>query len=370
MHLKPRTLIYLISVLFTHIAFILPSAAVVRIMPLGDSITEGSASNVVPDNSDYWVSYRKALWDQLTAAGYDIDFVGTLSSGDMISNFDPDHEGHGGWSDDDIVYGNPSNTAAGKLADWLADQQPDIVLLHIGTNDLQTNADAVEAILDEIDAYSPDVWVVLARIINRSCIFTLCSQSATTTAYNNNVEAMALDRMNNPANSDRIVIVDMEDGAGIDYHGVPDGDMANNLHPFATGYAKMADLWFAALMEILPYANAGPDQIVFDEITLDGSLSDPGGTPLSSYQWQLQHREDPAFDRTANGVNPIVSDLKKGFYDVTLTVTDDEGKSAVDNMFFSATGLKGDFDFDGDVDQDDLSVFSGYFGWPQPGPLP
>ena len=51
----------------------------------------------------------------------------------------------------------------------------------------------------------------------------------------------------------------------------------------------------------------------------------------------------------------------KGFYDVNLIVEDDEGRTDTDQMLFSATGPKGDFDFDGDVDGYDLSVFADYY---------
>ena len=48
----------------------------------------------------------------------------------------------------------------------------EIVLLHIGTNDIAGQSAAgvaaeIGQILDNIDTYSPDVWVILARIINR-----------------------------------------------------------------------------------------------------------------------------------------------------------------------------------------------------------
>ncbi len=317
------------------------SEAVIKIMPLGDSITEGSASDANPDDSDHWVSYRKLLWDQLITAGYDIDFVGSVSGGDLIPDFDPDHEGHGGWSDDDIVFGNPSNTGAGKLADWLADQQPDIVLLHIGTNDLQTNADAVESILDEIDAYSPDAWVVLARIINRNCSLDFpvpCVQSVTTTTFNDNVEDMALDRITNPANPafpDRIILVDMEDGAGFDYRVEPDGDMANNLHPFATGYTKMAGVWLSTIQEVTrPVAFADADQTTVEEgaqVTLDGTGSSDPDAPIDdpdstiSYAWTQP--SGPAVTIT-NANTAIASftapEVDAGGADLTfrLTVTD------------------------------------------------
>jgi hypothetical protein len=50
-------------------------------------------------------------------------------------------------------------------------------------------------------------------------------------------------------------MVDMENGAGIDYRLAPTGDIFddgnNKVHPFETGYQKMADAWFSGLMQIL-----------------------------------------------------------------------------------------------------------------------
>jgi lysophospholipase L1-like esterase len=331
-------------------------------MPLGDSITWGIAGST--DDT----GYRRSLYFALTGAGFPVDFVGSSIDG-IPDDFDKDHEGHGGWTAYEIVHGRTAKPLEGHLAVWLADVQPEIVLLHIGTNDLKNSPDDVQAILDEIDAFDPDAWVVLALIINRACSLdpVPCPEYQETVDFNYNVEDMAWGRINNPAKPafpDKIVFVDMENGAGIDYHwsiGNPPGDMADNLHPFDTGYAKMADLWFSALMEILPQADAGPDQIVFDEITLDGSLSNDSDGEIISYQWQLNHRQNSDFNRTATGVSPIVLNLKKGFYDVTPIVEDDKGRTDTDQMFISATGPKGDFDFDGDVDGYDLSVFSEYY---------
>jgi acyl-CoA thioesterase-1 len=223
-------------------------------MPLGDSITQGTASG--EDDPNFQESYRLDLWNQLVNAGYDVNFVGSLNAGSSIPDFDPDHEGHGGWSDDDILNGKPGE---GKLADWLDAFQPDIVLLHIGTNDLDPSPDDVEAILDEIDAFSPDVWVVLALIINRACCEDTppCPECQETMDFNDNIEDMALDRVNNPGNPaypDNIIIVDMEAGANINYTVQPAGDMWDNLHPyqFGLGYDKLADVWFDALKQILP----------------------------------------------------------------------------------------------------------------------
>ena len=372
MKTTPCFFTFVFFVLLVIIISVLPAGAANKIMPLGDSITQGIASGVADEA--FQVSYRKALWDKLKAAGYVINenvFFGTLFSGESVPDFDPDHEGHPGWRADEIVAGR-TGSGEGKLADWLIAGEPNIVLLHIGTNDISGNNEnwnEVETILGVIDAYETAsgnaVWVVLSLIIDRNCnpLDSSClAKSEQTTAFNTAVKNNVFEPRK-IAGVDKIVLVDMQNGAGINYdRWNMGGDMWDELHPFQFGYEKMADLWFSALMEILPQANAGPDQIVFDEITLDGSLSNHPDDETISYQWQLNHRENSDLDRTASGENPTVFNLKEGFYDVTLIVEDDEGRTHTDQMFFSATGPKGDFDFDGDVDEYDLLIFSEYYG--------
>src|SRR4051812_44872877 len=64
----------------------------VRVMPLGDSITEGTQ---VPGG------YRIGLWQRLSGAGYRVDFVGTQFNGPAALG-DHDHQGHPGWRIDQI----------------------------------------------------------------------------------------------------------------------------------------------------------------------------------------------------------------------------------------------------------------------------
>src|SRR6185437_15312851 len=87
----------------------------VRVMPLGDSITEGTQ---VPGG------YRIGLWQRLAAGGYRVDFVGSQFNGPANLG-DHDHQGHPGWRIDQI-YNN--------INGWLATTNPRTVLLHIGTN--------------------------------------------------------------------------------------------------------------------------------------------------------------------------------------------------------------------------------------------
>ncbi|MBD3346802.1 MAG: hypothetical protein GF401_17230, partial [Chitinivibrionales bacterium] len=60
----------------------------IKIMPLGNSITSGDT---------YYNSYRRPLWHMLDSAGYEVDFVGTLTENfrgpPPNPDFDMDHEG-------------------------------------------------------------------------------------------------------------------------------------------------------------------------------------------------------------------------------------------------------------------------------------
>ncbi len=213
----------------------------IRIMPLGDSITwDITFGDVRPDGMR--TGYRQPLWLSLQAEGFDVNFVGSLVAGqDAIPAFDPDNEGHSGWTAGQI---------AGNIYSWLTANPADVILLHIGTNGLTSSPNDVAAILNEVDRYEADhsmaITVFIARIIQR------VPYSATTTEFNDNVEAMALARVQNQA--DRIVMVDMEDGAGliytIDTSGLT-GDMYDYLHPNSHGYPKMAAQWFAHLRPFL-----------------------------------------------------------------------------------------------------------------------
>jgi len=201
-------------------SFTTDTEAVVNIMPLGDSITAG------------W--YRYHLWVLLTNGGYgNVNFVGSLTSSDSMT-YDQNHEGHWGWADNQI---------ADNIYGWLQLNPPDIILLHIGTNALDTNPADVQNILNIIDQYetnySTHITVLLARIINRN------PYSSTTTTFNNNVVAMANARI---SGGDDIIIVNMETGAGINYS----TDMWDDVHPNDVGYQKMAALWYSTLQGVLP----------------------------------------------------------------------------------------------------------------------
>ena len=127
-------------------------AAVLKVMPLGDSNTEGI--------DEAHVGYRADLWQLLTNDGTQVDFVGTLSHGSANLG-DKDHEGHGGWT----IPGLFDN-----VVPWLQTYQPDVVTLQIGTNDMNTAGGAtaapgnLSALLDRITQTVPQARVFVTSI--------------------------------------------------------------------------------------------------------------------------------------------------------------------------------------------------------------
>lgn len=152
------------SLLLTNLfltCFLVASAAsqnaAVRILPLGDSITKGVSG---PSTDD--AGYRNDLDSLLTAEGVAFDFVGVFSDGE---GFDADHAGHDGFRADRLLP---------VVHSVLSATTPDVVLLHIGTNDVSGTQepagirDEIAAILDEIQAFNPDIRILLASLIPRA----------------------------------------------------------------------------------------------------------------------------------------------------------------------------------------------------------
>lgn len=135
----------------------------IRYMPLGDSITDGY---------DVEGGYRTLLWQLLVQEDGDkIDFVGSRASGPPELG-DKDNEGHGGWCIDGPC-GDPTGThvVAPRIEEWVRASRPDIVSIHLGTNDIKKGADGAEtarrldALVGRIYAVDPDVHVILCQIV-------------------------------------------------------------------------------------------------------------------------------------------------------------------------------------------------------------
>jgi len=214
------------------------TSAQTKIMPLGDSITWDWYYGDSRTDA-YRHSYRSYLWYLLNDHAYDVDFVGTRSNGEAVSpEFDGDNEAYTGYATFQI---EPLIYSA------LQETSPDVILLHIGTNDSMYSTpseavDSLSSLLDEIDRYEKNyghhITVLLARIIY------LPKVASWVPNFNDYLDDMVEDRIED---GDDIVVVDMESGAGLDYS----RDLIDGIHPTSAGYEKMADLWYSTLTKVI-----------------------------------------------------------------------------------------------------------------------
>ena len=220
-----------------------------RVLPLGDSITKGTGS---PTRS----SYRMALAERLLRGGLEIDYVGSQSNG---AGGDTEHEGHGGWTIDEL---------SAELDDWLVASRPDVVLVHAGTNNITqgdgpyTTARKLSGLLDQIRAARPEAHIFVAQIISSRVPRELAQDRI----YNRLIPRLVAGR-----NDPLITVVDQSSVAGIDLHDL--------RHPNDFGYAKMAWNWYQAMAPVFhtsgatgpnPYAMQSTHRCLAAKVMVDG----------------------------------------------------------------------------------------------------
>ena len=224
-----------------------------RIMPLGDSIVAGTSAGVSPPPNDRRVGFRQKLFNDLTAANFRVDFVGRFASGVSAGIADPHHEGHGGATAGNLIFGPSPSTAPGVgnyTGIYNAINEAggaDIILLHIGTNSEDpgnfspgpvpgvTNVN-VAGILDEIQRWENDnhpATVIVARMINQNPL------NPNVETLNDQVVTLVQNRIAN--SGDDLIIVDMQNALSYPT------DLSDTLHPTAAGYEKMAGIWLHAI---------------------------------------------------------------------------------------------------------------------------
>ncbi len=205
-----------------------PSARVVRIMPVGDSITEGGSA---------FVNYRYPLLKKLTDAGYRVEYVGSRESDSPAGKLR--HEGYGGKNAEFLA------TAAVKS---FRQFPADIVLLHCGHNHFVDEKPvpgivaAVETMIAAFRTANPRVVVLLAQVIPGGKL----PKYAYIPALNQALGELPR-RLHTPAQP--VIIVNQAEG--FDWR---TDTIADKVHPNAQGAEKMAARWFAALTGVLPKA--------------------------------------------------------------------------------------------------------------------
>lgn len=262
---------------------LLAEQKVYRIMPVGDSITEGGST---------FANWRLPLWEKLYTAGYLVEYVGSRSSRSRIGELK--HEGYGGKNSGFLAATVPANFR----------QHPaDIVLLHAGHNHFADQKPVpgiladTEKLIEGFRAVKPEVTVLLAQPITSG---KLPKYSYIPELHRGLARLAA--RLDRP--DARVVIVPQAEGFD------PRSDtVADLVHPNESGAAKMAQRWFEALVQVMkkppvsyhprivPYKKSAKGDLTLHVFSPVGKPSAPRpaivfffgggwkqGTPLQFYQ--------------------------------------------------------------------------------------
>jgi lysophospholipase L1-like esterase len=200
-----------------------------RVMALGDSITQQFSTNT---------TWRYYLWHKLLDAGKNVDFVGPFQSNTNgyppNPDFDQDHAGISGIRADEVLQ---------QVGGWASAAQPDVVLIHLGTNDLRqgqspsSTINDISGIIDVLRSVNPNVKIILAKIIPASD-----APPGSVNDFNDLIPGLAAQKSTGQS---PITVVDQNTGFSLNT------DSDDGLHPNDNGDHKMADKWFNVLAPIV-----------------------------------------------------------------------------------------------------------------------
>ncbi|WP_348227123.1 carbohydrate-binding protein [Trichocoleus desertorum] len=247
------------------------ASAILRIMPLGDSITHG----MPPSNPlAYPGAYRIPLWERFKTDSIPLDFVGSQRNGSLSENpdspdgFDQDHEGYPGKKISEIATSTQVN-----LNPRLQELKPNVILLTIGTNDAMStrSVDQMKSdlgkLIDQITSQRPDVQLLVSTIppINPSRSSTAAQKAI---AFNNSLPTIISTKA---AAGKKVALVDTIKGndgqSGTADDLVVSDLVSDGLHPNEGGYNKIANTWYDAI-----FKNVTIDRDTFNSIeNLTGS---------------------------------------------------------------------------------------------------
>ena len=213
-------------------------------MPLGDSITYGEALTTVEGG------YRNRLYTLLTPPNqqFNPDYVGTFKDTNNPTLPDVDHQG---WP------GARTDMLRSRIDDWLRQiDDPDVVLLLIGTNDLWQNK-TVAATLANLDSLISDIAIrrPFARIIVSNLPPRTDSQTYENLQlqYNAGIPGIVAQHV---SLGRQVTQVDIHSAL------TPFDLSSDGVHPSSSGYNKMAGVWAPAINALTsPKGDANPPVI-------------------------------------------------------------------------------------------------------------
>jgi len=215
-----------------------PSTSINKILPLGASRVEGAR----PD----FESFRYELWKDLKSGGWTFDFIGTRTDNASYppvngENFDPDHEGRGGWTSGEILDG---------ISVWLdVTGAPDIVLFSSpGGNDILNGLASLEqvysninAIIDLLQEKNPNVTILIEELAPGKSSFMTPEFTADFDAVQQEVKNIATAQT---TSTSKVLSINM-------YTGFTDALLADDVHYNEAGADFIATRYYDVLTSVL-----------------------------------------------------------------------------------------------------------------------
>lgn len=226
--LKMRLQLLLLTVIAVH-ALAFDASAKLIVYPVGDSITWGTTAAG---------GYRSPLYQKLTEAGYDVDMVGSVkdfADRVLIDAGEEHHDGHSGWTILQIDR---------QIERWLKlFEAPDVILIHIGTNDFGGGAsnrraiDQLDDLMTKVALATPTSHMIVTNLLERGGSANTHIQAD----FNPFVEEKIAGQV---ALGRKVSFLDMRAA-------VPLSDMPDRLHPNRAGLTKMAEAYFGEIQKIV-----------------------------------------------------------------------------------------------------------------------
>jgi lysophospholipase L1-like esterase len=234
------------------LSVVVAQSAPTKVLPLGDSITFGCGDGCggfgcgdqcAVSRPACQAGWRAGLWRKLSPGSPtsdEWDFVGTQQNGP--DDIDRDNEGHPGWKCEGIL----------GIADTWVPLQPDIILLHLGTNNMgiglqsaQTALGHMTDLLNHTFTALPTVQLYLSTLIGAGDNYG----GAKHAEYNAGLVTLAASLRESGFS---VKLVDMATESGIGEKCDAEnccGGLIDMVHPNMQGYDLMADVWYKHLVE-------------------------------------------------------------------------------------------------------------------------